>query len=135
MADSDSDSKANEALKLQSALNSARLQIKGLNEQLDEKNQQIGRLQTLAASDAAKRLEQENSELTNQIDDLNKKNQIFQQRVHDLEQELADSGTHQQSLRLRELRSLIDEYKKRSRQSALEIAHWKKLAMIKESSI
>ena len=46
MADSDSDSKANEALKLQSALNSARLQIKGLNEQLDEKNQQIGRLQT-----------------------------------------------------------------------------------------
>jgi cell division septum initiation protein DivIVA len=78
-------------------------------------------------------MEQENARIMADMEQISKKNEMFQQRIHELEQELSDAGTHQQSLRLRELRSMIDELKKRSKQSSLELAHWKKLAMAKDT--
>ena len=114
---------------LKRSVESRLLQIKNINAELEKRDIKITTLETLGATDAVLKFEQENARLEEESENMKRRLELTTERLRDLEDEMQNAGTYQQSMRIRELRSLLDELKKRSRQSQLEINHWKKKAL------
>ncbi|HMF30979.1 MAG TPA: hypothetical protein VKK79_06175 [Candidatus Lokiarchaeia archaeon] len=111
---------------LSEKLTKARQQIQFLTEEMGKKNQDIMLLQEFRNKDAFTGVQSERTNLRDQLDQVEKRNQALLGRVSMLEKEQEEAGTHQQMLRIRELRSMLDTMKRQIRLQNQELIEIKR---------
>ena len=105
-----------------------------LSNRLTEKDSQILKLSTQLARDDHAKVAKENETLKLDLATAQQKINELQTKLKEIEQEVSEMGTYAQTMRIREVRSLLDELKKRNKQTQLEVNHWKQVAMKSESN-
>jgi chromosome segregation ATPase len=97
------------------------LQIKGLNQELHEKEAELDRYKMRGQTGVdAGRIAQEASNA--ELADQQRLIETLQRRVNEMKLEIQESNTRHTSRRIRELKALLDELKKRAREQQLEVS-------------
>ncbi len=115
---------------LSDKLNKARQQVQYLSDDLARKNQDIMLLQQYRSKDAMEVIQKERDALKDQSAQAEKRLQVMQAKLVNLEKEQEEAGTRQQMLRFRELRSMLDSMKRQIRLQNQELNEIKRKVIV-----